>query len=94
MNTITIGGYKNIDAKNPRRGYREPSVITIEIPDHRNVHFVRPNMAALNYPNFKKDVDQNAHVRNFNYVVKENAETFEKYIINVFSYTLTNTTLH
>ncbi len=29
----------------------------------------------------------------FNFVVKTNAETFEKYIINVFSYTLKDTTL-
>jgi hypothetical protein len=30
----------------------------------------------------------------FNFVVKANAKTSEKYIINVFSYTLRNTTLN
>jgi hypothetical protein len=49
-------------------------------------------MAALNYPNFKKNVDQNAQVKMFNYVMKANAETSEKYIFNVFSYTLTDAT--
>jgi hypothetical protein len=93
MNTITIGGYRSIDAKNPRKGYQESSVITTKILDHRNVHFVKPNMATLKYPNFKKDVDQDAHVRMFNYVVKTNVETSEKYIINVFSYMLRDTTL-
>jgi hypothetical protein len=46
-------------------------------------------MIALKYPDFKKDVDPNAHVRMFNFVIKANAKTFEKYIINAFSYMLT-----
>jgi hypothetical protein len=49
-------------------------------------------MVALKYPDFKKDVDPNVHVRMFNSVVKANAKTFEEYIINVFSYTLRDTT--
>jgi hypothetical protein len=44
------------------------------------------------YPDFKKDVDPNAHVRAFNFIVKENVETFEEYIINAFSCMLRNTT--
>jgi hypothetical protein len=45
-------------------------------------------MVALKYPSFKKDVDPNAHVRVFNFVVKKNVETFEEYINNAFSFTL------
>jgi hypothetical protein len=55
---------------------------------------MRPNRVALKYHDFKKDVDPNVHVKMFNYVVKEDAKTSEKYIINVFSYTLRNTTLN
>jgi sugar phosphate permease len=50
-------------------------------------------MITLKYPNFKKDADLDAHVKLFNYVVKENAKTFLKYIINAFSYMLRDITL-
>jgi hypothetical protein len=46
------------------------------------------------YPDFKKYVDPYGHVRVFNSVMKANAETFEKYIINSFNYMLRNTTLN
>jgi len=39
---------------------------------------VRPNRVALKYHDFKKDVDLDAHVRVFNYVMDGNAETSEK----------------
>jgi hypothetical protein len=45
-------------------------------------------MVALKYPNFKKNVDPNVHVRMFNFVIKANAETSKKYIINVCNYML------
>jgi superfamily I DNA and/or RNA helicase len=51
-------------------------------------------MVVLKYPNFKKNVDPDAHVKVFNYVVKENAETFEEYIINVINYALRDVTLN
>jgi plasmid replication initiation protein len=50
-------------------------------------------MVALKYLDFKKDVDPNVHVRMFNFVIKENAKTFEEYIINAFNYTLRDMTL-
>jgi len=50
-------------------------------------------MVVLKYFNFKKDVGLNAHVTMFNSVIKANAETSQKYIINVFSFMLKNTTL-
>ncbi len=78
-------GYKTIDAKNPRGGYRKPSIITAKILDHINGHFVKPNKLALEYPDFKKDVDLNAHVKMFNSRVKANAKTSKKYIINAFN---------
>jgi hypothetical protein len=55
---------------------------------------VKPNKVALKYLDFKKDVDLDAHVKVFNFAVKENAKTFEEYIINSFSYTLRDTTLN
>jgi hypothetical protein len=33
------------------------------------------------------------HIKVFNFVLKANAESFEEYIINVFSYMLKDTTL-
>jgi len=55
---------------------------------------VRLNKVTIKYPDFKKDAsaDVDVHVRVFNFTMKANAETFEKYIINAFSYTLRNTT--
>jgi hypothetical protein len=50
-------------------------------------------MVALKYPDFKKDVDPDAHVKVLNFVVKKNVETFEKDIINVFIYMLRDITL-
>jgi hypothetical protein len=50
-------------------------------------------MVALKYPDFKKDVDPDAHVKVLNFVVKKNVETFEKNIINVFVYMLRDITL-
>ncbi len=54
---------------------------------------MRPNKVVFKYPNFKKDVDLDAHVKVFNYVVKGNAKSSKKYIINAFSYMLRDTTL-
>jgi hypothetical protein len=42
----------------------KPSVVTAQIHDHRNGHSIRPNKVAFKYPNFQKDVDVNAHVKN------------------------------
>jgi hypothetical protein len=50
-------------------------------------------MVALKYPNLKKDVDLDVHVRVFNSIVKVNVKTFEKYIVNAFSYMLKNLAL-
>jgi hypothetical protein len=94
MSLIVVGGYKNTDVKNPRGGYQEQFVIPVGTPNHKNGHSVRPNMVVLKYLDFKKDVDLNAHVRVFNFVMKANAETPKKYIINVFSYMLRNITLN
>jgi hypothetical protein len=71
-----------------RGGYQEPIVVTTPILDHKDGHYVRPNKVASKYPNFKKDVDLDVHVTMFNFSIKMNAKTFEKDIINVFSYIL------
>jgi hypothetical protein len=92
LNSMAVGGYKSVDVTNPRGRYQEPSTITAQILDHRDGHYVRPNRVALKYPDFKKEVDPNAHVRMFNSIIKANAETFEEYTINAFNYMLKDTT--
>jgi hypothetical protein len=49
----------------------------------------KPYQLVLKYPNYKKDADLDAHVSVFNSIVKVIGETYEEYIINAFSYTLT-----
>jgi len=39
---------------NAKGGYGEPSFITTQIIDHKNGHYVRPNMVAFKYLDFKK----------------------------------------
>jgi hypothetical protein len=75
MSSITIGGYRNTNVENPRGGYWERFVVIIEFLDQRNGHFIRPNRVVFKYPNFKKDVNPNVHVKVFNFVVKVNAKT-------------------
>jgi len=94
MSLMVIGRYKSANVANPRGGYRKPFDVIAPILDHRDGCYVRPNRVALKYPDFKKDADPDAHVRMFNFVIKANAETSKKYIINVFSYTLRDTTLN
>jgi hypothetical protein len=73
MNSIVVGRYRNIDAEDLKGGHWEPYAINWGILDHINGHFVRPNMVAFKYLNFKKNVDPNAHVRVFNSAMKANA---------------------
>jgi hypothetical protein len=93
MNSITIERHRSTYSKDLKGGHREPSVITQGTFDHGNGNFVRPNRVAFKYPNFKKDVDPDAHVKVFNYVVIINEKNSEEYIINAFSYMLRDTTL-
>jgi hypothetical protein len=65
--------YKSANAADLRGGYQKPFVVTAQICDHRDGHYVRPNKVAFKYPNFKKDVDLDVHVRMFNSIVKVNA---------------------
>jgi hypothetical protein len=90
MSSMATRNYKSADAVNPRGGYQKPFVVTAPILVHGDGHYVKPNMVALKYPDFKKDVDPDVHVIVFNYIVKANARTSKKYIINMFSYTLKN----
>jgi hypothetical protein len=88
---MVVRGYRSVDVANPRGGYHEPLVVTTPILYDKDGHYVKPNMVALKYPNFKKN-DLYVHVRVFNYVVKANVETSKKYSINAFSYMLKDTT--
>ncbi len=92
--SMAIGRYINVNATNQKRGYQKPYAIIAPILNHKYYHYVRPNKVALKYLNFKKDVDPNTHVKVFNSTIKTNVETFEKYIINAFSYTLKDTILN
>jgi len=92
MSSRVTKGYISANVANPRGGYQKPSTVTTPILDHIDGHYVRPNRVAFKYPNFKKDVDIDVHVKMFNYVVKANVETYKEYIINAFNYTLINTT--
>jgi hypothetical protein len=94
MSSMAIRRYKSVNVTTCKEGYRKPFAITIPILDYRNGHYVRPNMVVFKCHDFKKDVDPNVHVKMFNFVIKVNVETFEKYIINVFNYMLRNTTLN
>jgi hypothetical protein len=57
--------------------YWEPPIIPLEIPDQRNGHSTRPNKVAFKYPNFKKNVNPDVHVKVFNFVMKVNAKNFK-----------------
>ncbi len=88
MNSMVVGGYRSVNVTNPRGGYQEPFVITAQTFDHRDGHYVRPNMVAFKCLDFFLNDDLNVHVKVFNFAVKVNTETFEEYIINFFSYML------
>jgi hypothetical protein len=92
MSSMTVGGYRGVDTTNLKGGYQGSSIVFAKNSDHRYGHYVRPNRVALKYPNFKKNDDPNVHVKMFNSIVKANAETSEKYIINAFSYMLRDMT--
>ncbi len=83
--------YRIINAMNPKGGHQKPFVVTAQILYHKDGHYVKPNMVAFKYPNFKKDANPNVHVKVFNSIIKVNAKTSKKYIINAFSYMLKDT---
>ncbi len=92
MNLIVVGRCRSADALYLRGGYREPIVVTTPNFYHKNGHYVRPNRVVLKYPNLKKDVDPNVHVKVFNSIVNVNTKTSKEYIITVFNYMLKDTT--
>ncbi len=85
MNLMVVRRYRSVNVTHPKRGYGEPFIVTALIIDHKIDHYVK-------YLDFKNDVDLDVHVRMFNFVIKRNVETFEKYIINAFSYMLRDMT--
>ncbi len=54
----------------------------------------KPHRLAFKYPYYKKDAYLNSHVKIFHAGVRANGKTYEKYIINAFSYTLKKMTLY
>jgi hypothetical protein len=71
MSSMVVGGYKNVDATNPRGGYQKPYIVIALIIDHVNGQYVRPNKVVLKYPNSKNDVETNVHFKVFNFVIKQ-----------------------
>jgi hypothetical protein len=92
MSSIVTRRYRSKDVENLGGGYRKQSIMIARIPNHKNGHYVRPNRVVFKYLDFKKNVNRNVHVRVFNSVMKVDVKTSEKYIINVFNYTLRDTT--
>jgi hypothetical protein len=54
MSSMATERNKSVDATNLKRGYREPSIVTIQIPNHKDGHYVRPNKVVFKYLDFKK----------------------------------------
>jgi hypothetical protein len=77
MSSMAIGRYRSADVASSKRGYQKPFIVTASILDHIDGHYVKPNNVALKYPNFKKDVNPDAHVKMFNFAIKANVETSE-----------------
>jgi hypothetical protein len=93
MSSMVVGRYRSENVVHPKGGYREPIDVTAPIFYHRDGHYVRSNMVLFKYLDFKKYSNPNAYVRVFNFIIKANVEASKEYIINVFSYTLKDTTL-
>ncbi len=92
MNLMATRRYISVNAMNPKGGYQEPFVVIAQIPNHKDGHYGRPNMVALKYLDFKKNVNPNVHVKVFNSTIKANVKTSKEYIINAFNYMLKDTT--
>jgi hypothetical protein len=82
MSLMAARRYKITSVRNLKRRYWEPFIVTTGITNNKNGHSVRPNMVALKYLDFKKNVDPNVYVRVFNFVMKANVETCKAYIID------------
>jgi hypothetical protein len=93
MSSMVVRRYRNANVVHPIGGYQEPFVITVPTFDHKDGHYVRPNRVVLKYLDFKKKFSLDAHVKMFNFVIKENVETTKEYIKNVFNYMLRDTSL-
>jgi len=55
---MAVGGYRSVDAVNPRGGYQEPFVVITQTPNYKYGHFVRPNRLVIKYPKLKKRLIQ------------------------------------
>jgi hypothetical protein len=93
MNLMAVRGCRSVDDVHSKGGFREPIVVMAPISYQKDSHYVKLNSSIIKYLNFFLNVDPNVHVKVFNFIVKINVETFEKYIINAFSYTLKDMTL-
>jgi hypothetical protein len=62
MSSMVVGGCRSVDVVHSKWGYQEPITITPLIFYHK---------VDLKYLDFKKDAGLDAHVKVFNYVVKQ-----------------------
>ncbi len=53
LSSMVVGTYINADVTNPKRGYREPYVITVPILDHIDGHYIKPKKVTFKYLDFK-----------------------------------------
>ncbi len=86
MNSMVAGGHRSANAANLKGGYQffntEMAIMLGQIAQ------------LLSILISKKNVDPNVHVKVFNSIVKVNAKTSKKYIINAFNYMLRDMTLN
>jgi len=68
-----------------------PFTRVVRITNIKNNHSNRMNKVPLKYPNYKKHVNLNAHIKMFNFAMKVNGKTSGEYIINAFRYMLRDT---
>jgi hypothetical protein len=50
MSSMVARAYKSANATNLKGGYQKPFVVTAQIRDHKDGHYVRPNKVAFKYP--------------------------------------------
>ncbi len=67
MSSMVVRRCKSANVVHSKGGYWKLIPIITPILDHRDGHYIRPNMVVLKYPDLKKDVDTNAHVKMFKF---------------------------
>ncbi len=75
MNLMAVKRHKSGDVVHSKGRYQKSIVVIVPIFNHIDALYVKPNMVALKYLDFKKNVDLDVDVRVYNSIVKTNAKT-------------------